>query len=238
MRIAVCDDEVVIAKQVERLVDLAVADMVPAATIDVFTTGEAFWMAYQAQGYDLIFLDIEMAQLNGLEIGRRIREGSEGYSTHIVIVTAKRDHAFALYGIQPLEFLVKPVQQAQITGVIHSVVERMAQAQQFFYYTFRKETRQILYHHILYFQKRRRQIDLVSTSGVDSFYDTIDHLVSQTADYGFWQISQSALINYRQVKKFGYTEVTMNNDVALSISTQYRARISQLTDSLRKGAEK
>ncbi len=75
MRIAICDDDVILCHQLEGiLLGFGKNEDVPVQT-SVFFDGKGLWK-YMKQGnlFDLIFLDIEMEQMNGIAVGRAIRD--------------------------------------------------------------------------------------------------------------------------------------------------------------------
>ncbi|MEK5464244.1 response regulator [Paenibacillus sp. FSL R7-0210] len=72
---------------------------------------------------DIIFLDVEMPQMNGLELALRIREGSE--QAHIVFTTGHTHYAVKAFDVQALDYIVKPV----IPKAIERVYNRLARQQ-------------------------------------------------------------------------------------------------------------
>ncbi|MEK4514852.1 response regulator [Paenibacillus sp. FSL H8-0122] len=72
---------------------------------------------------DIIFLDVEMPQMNGLELARQIREVSE--HAHIVFTTGHTHYALKAFDVQALDYIVKPV----TPKAIERVYERLARQQ-------------------------------------------------------------------------------------------------------------
>ena len=64
---------------------------------------------------DIVFLDVEMPQMNGLELARRIREVSE--QAHIVFTTGHPQYAVKAFDVQALDYIVKPVTPKAIERV-------------------------------------------------------------------------------------------------------------------------
>lgn len=62
-------------------------------TLDIFTTGRDFLDRFGGQ-YDLIFLDIELPEMNGIDIGREIRKKD----TRVVLVYLTKIGQFAING--------------------------------------------------------------------------------------------------------------------------------------------
>ena len=102
MRVAVCDDEVVVYQQIMRLLK-GNADKY---TIDRYESGEKFVQA--AKKYDIIFLDIEMGQLNGLTTAKYIRE--QGRNDFIIFLTGHVEFMSEAFKVKAFRFLNKPIQ--------------------------------------------------------------------------------------------------------------------------------
>lgn len=66
---------------------------------------------------DIVFLDIDMPEMNGLELGQAIFESD--LKTEIVFTTAHSQYAFNALNIKPLDYLVKPFGPSEIISVIN-----------------------------------------------------------------------------------------------------------------------
>ncbi len=75
----------------------------------------------KAAGYDLIFLDIYMKDMNGVELARRLRE--RGVDVKIVFVSTSRDHALEAFGVNASQYLVKPVEYIDVERTLDLVLD-------------------------------------------------------------------------------------------------------------------
>lgn len=66
---------------------------------------------------DIVFLDIDMPEMNGLEIGQIILDSN--LKTEVVYTTAHSQYAFPALTIKPLDYLVKPFGPAELISVIN-----------------------------------------------------------------------------------------------------------------------
>ena len=78
---------------------------------------EAF-QALQTRSYDLIFLDIEMPLLSGLEFLKSVKE-----PPHIIITTAYRDYAVEGFELEVIDYLVKPVSFPRFMKALEKVAK-------------------------------------------------------------------------------------------------------------------
>jgi len=124
--VAICDDETKIAADLEcALIDIF-GKLSIKHEIVVFFSGKELCRAIESGlYYDLIFLDIEFAQneINGVEVGRFIRDIRSNYMVSIVYISRIKSYAYELFDIQPFNFLIKPLKYEKIDEVIRKYIK-------------------------------------------------------------------------------------------------------------------
>lgn len=117
MKIAIVDD---IKDEAERLSDLVAHYLSTHGLFcdqtDLFASGEAFLEHFEPGRYDIIFLDIYMSGMTGMETARRIREQDTNCS--LLFVTTSPDFAIDSYDVNATYYLLKPVNEAQVTRAL------------------------------------------------------------------------------------------------------------------------
>lgn len=83
-------------------------------SVDVYDSGKRFLDSKVK--YDLVFLDIVMEGLNGIETARRLRE--RDMSCLIVFLTGSSEYAWEAFPVHPFDYLLKPVNQARLEQVL------------------------------------------------------------------------------------------------------------------------
>ena len=104
--IAIVDDEKEEIEKLSELIRRYFAENGGDCSISAFYDGEAFIKNYN-HAYDIIFLDIDMKQMNGLKTAKMIRKTDE--KTAIIFVTKMARYAINGYEVNALDFIVKPV---------------------------------------------------------------------------------------------------------------------------------
>lgn len=69
---------------------------------------------------DILFLDIEMPQLNGFELVRRLNE-HKALRAHLIFTTAYSDYAVKAFKFSAVEYLLKPVDREELEGALQKV---------------------------------------------------------------------------------------------------------------------
>jgi two-component system LytT family response regulator/two-component system response regulator AlgR len=84
--------------------------------------GEDAFEKLGAANADVVFLDIEMPRLNGVELARRLRQCS---TAQIIFVTGLSEWAVAAFELEAADYILKPVQQDRIVEAISRARRRM-----------------------------------------------------------------------------------------------------------------
>ncbi len=105
LKIAVCDDDVIICSQMSELLQERDRDY----TIDVYVSGQE--LIGSQKEYDVIFLDIEMEPINGIETAKILR--NKGRKDYIIFLTSHTDYMPEVFKVQAFRFLQKPIQIQQ-----------------------------------------------------------------------------------------------------------------------------
>lgn len=111
-KIAVCDDEKELRDWMVGIIRRSGNGLWQSCSMDQYSSGEALCKAMEAgAGYQLIFLDIELDAMDGVEAGRYIRTRLDDHAVQIVYISWKTGYAMSLFGNQPYDFLVKPLDE-------------------------------------------------------------------------------------------------------------------------------
>lgn len=220
LRIAICDDETdardALRFQLEKVLIEDAEEIVYEFSSG---TNAASWLANHPGEIDLLFLDVEMKGLNGMETAEKIRTFNE--QIMIVFVTGYSDYVFDGYHVGALDYLVKPVSEEKLRQLIGRARTKSAQEES---HTFSLKnmdgTWRFRLCDILFFYSDRRKVMLVTAKGEYSFYARLDEIEHQLSPY-FVRIHQRYLINPSHVDYLGSESVTINGQ-ELPCSRRYR----------------
>lgn len=227
--VAVCDDDELLCEKIEACLKA----YRPEGLIrcESYYSGEKLYQAMlRGETFDLIFLDIELKAMNGVNLGDKIRRELQNEKTHIVYISAKSEYAMELFAVRPLNFLVKPVQEQDVINNLEKAMKLSKYYDGYLKFQKGSDFYSIAYEDILYFSTSGRKIRVHTDPCEYEFYGKLDDLL-QRIPPGFIRIHKSYLVNELYVKKWGYEAVIMTDDTELSISKRYRKAVR---DSLLK----
>jgi len=229
IHIAICDDDRFICNQIEEILkEYSKKQMIELST-DVFYSGESL-IDYTNQGntYDLIYLDIEMGRINGLEVGHKIREYGLNFHTEIAYVTGAEGYELQLFDVQPLLFIQKPVSDKLIIKAVQLTIKRSDYFKGIFQYKTGHDYYNVPIEDIIYFSNKKRMIEIHTTAWLHEFYGNMESTSHAVSKYRFIQISRNHLVNYQHVRMIGYAEIIMSNGDMLPISRNMRKDLRNL----------
>lgn len=117
MKIAIVDDLELDAEQLSHLILSYMKEhRIPAAVPEIFSNGETFLASFTAGSFDIVFLDIYMDGLSGMETARKIR--ALDASCRIVFVTTSPDFAVDSYDVNAAFYLLKPVTMERVSKAL------------------------------------------------------------------------------------------------------------------------
>lgn len=103
MKIAVCEDEVIIAQKLADTVRGFLENAEVRCSIDVFFDASSF--SDSVEHYDLIFIDCQLPDMNGIELAKKIRE--DNAETEIIFVTSYPDYVYDSFEVKPFRYILK-----------------------------------------------------------------------------------------------------------------------------------
>lgn len=232
-RIAICDDEQAIGSQIENILLKYSKRTYLEVDITVFYSGEELYRYIETgHEFDLIYLDIEMELMNGLEVGKKIRNTMKDHKTEIVYISGKDGYDRQLFDVQPLHFIAKPIDPKMVIEDLNLAMLRVEKLGGIFTYRKTIETYKVPIKDIIYFESMDRELRIVSINNEDIFYGIIQQIFETVAKYQFIKIHRSYIVNYRHIAIFKYDEVIMSNGIRLPISQSRRKEVREIQLSI------
>lgn len=95
--------------------------------VGMFSNAESVLQDFKNLDFQVVFLDIEMAGLSGLDLAEIIMEWNS--QIHIVFVTAYRDYAIQAFELDSLDYLLKPVMKDRLEKTVARLQEKIHREQ-------------------------------------------------------------------------------------------------------------
>ncbi len=235
LQIGICDDETQIQFMIEEFLGQILKEKDIEADIECYGSGEELCKSYEKGMFDLIFLDIEYQGMNGVEIGRFIREEKEDDEVEIAYISGETKYAMELFEYQPINFLVKPMKKSDVNHVVEKYILRHQQKDNVFQYKIGGDIYQVALSDIVYFSSSARKVTIHKRDGEAQFYGSLEQIYSRVKGKRFLYVHKSYIVNYNCIRKMEYEQVTLNDKSIIPISQSRRTAIRKQFFELKKG---
>lgn len=228
LSIAICDDDIQTTGKMEMMIQKIAKQNFVNTDIEVFWNGESLVDAVAAgDGFDIIYLDIEMDKEDGISAAKRIRMYDK--NVLIIYVTSHENHMRESFAVRPFQFLVKPVSEELMEMCFKAAYEDINSGDFYFRYSYQRMNHKVPVRDILYFESNKRKVLIVTEEENFELYGKLNEIENglKACKVSFLRVHQSFLVNYRHVKSQSYDFVVMDNGKKISISEDRRRMISE-----------
>ncbi len=199
IHIAICDDEKHMSDHIRTMASDFFNRKNMEITIRQFSCAEEL-LKYDRQ-IDILFLDIQMKDINGMEAARKLRERK--FKGFLIFITVLREMVFQSFEVQAYDYLVKPVEEKHFEKTMERLYVSMQNASEASLLVQKGYERRIIsLEDIIYCEiiDRKIYLNLVSSEVVD-YYERIEHLETKLAGV-FFRCHRSYLINLKHLKSY------------------------------------
>lgn len=191
-------------------------------------------MAFQKihqEPVDLLFLDIQMPELTGIELIRSLKD-----PPLVIFTTAYRDFALTGFELDVVDYLLKPVTFDRFMKAMSKVlrsnhlppVEKKDLINDTLVIQSAKKTFQIPFEDIIYVESQRNKIKIVTTRTILEVYETLAVMEEALANKGFLRVHRSFIIALNKIDSWSGNEVTVGEHsipIGRSFASQVKSRL-------------
>ena len=219
LKIALCDDDSQFVSKITGLIQSLLQNGTESPVITTYINPVALTASISdGERYDIYILDVEMPDLNGMDVARRIREFQP--DAPLLFLSSHLSYATEGYKVQALRYVPKldlenalPEALEQAIATLEKADTRSIMVQHYQNYT------RILHKDILYVQKMQRSIQIV-TDRQGNFKDNrgIKELFSEINDPRFILTDRAYSVNLDYVQELDGSWLVLNNEDRVPIS--------------------
>ena len=213
IRIAIVDDEKVIREQIKKLVEKKQND----CEIDTYGTGEDLLKADSV--YDIIFLDIQMNGMNGIDTARALRQKAD--NTVLIFITSVKEYVFDAFDVAAFHYLIKPIEENKFWEVCDRAVlavtkKKQNPSGQIFIKT-RSQSITLDQSNVLYIESRAKKVEIHTKTNIVEAYAAISELEKQLVG-SFYRCHRGYLVNMAFIAAYENDSITLNNGETIILS--------------------
>ncbi len=224
LRIGICDDSPEARFALQTALERQLEEKGIEQTIFAYSSGEGLlgWHAKHAGELDLVFLDMEMGGMSGMETARALRAADPNLL--LAFVTGYADFVFDGYAVGALGYLMKPARPEQLSELLTRALGALRrQEDQVFLCRNGEGMYRIPRKSIQYFVSDRRKVTCVATGRSYTFYGKLDEVARELGEE-FVRIHQRYLVRAAAVDRVEGNAVTVGEE-ELPISRSHQAAV-------------
>lgn len=218
---AVCDDDTSMLQKAGRILEEYKG---MSLQVSVFQSGEE--LLASGETFDLIFLDIDMQGISGIETARRLREKDK--KVRIIYLTNYTDYSMLALTVHAFAYLMKTQEEEALRKQIYEQLNEVSEYMEIersdeLEFVTAEGIMRFAVKEILYFEYQNRMIKLVTEMGCHTVRQKITVIAEAMEEYGFAVPHKSFCVNLYQVRAIKGADVIMTDYTRIPLSQKKAA---------------
>lgn len=208
LQIAICDDEAPTQELVKGLVQRWADKSGNLVTLRCFSSAESFLFDYADHGdYDILLLDIEMGQMDGVTMAKKLRQTNE--TVQIIFITGYSDYISEGYEVSALHYLMKPVQEQKLDSVLDRAAEKCRGNERLLTLEHDGQLVRVPLYQIRYADVQANYVTVHCRQDITAKM-TLTQLEKEL-DERFYRVGRSAIVNLSQISRVTRSDIYLRD---------------------------
>lgn len=198
---------------------------------DIAVNGKKALNKLRKNIFDLVFLDINLPFLSGLEVIRKLK-----YKPYFIVMNSKKENAYNSNELGGIDFLLKPITLERFNIAINRYLKYFAKTEKIedHWVTFSEERKNVRlnYSDIIYLEANRRHTIVHTNEKIYCANKSLKYFASLLSGTIFYRIHKGFIVNLsyaRDLKADGSARYTLqlndSEDSKLTVSRKYSANL-------------
>ena len=217
-RIAICEDEKVVLDFESSLVKQWAADSGCPLELDTYISSEQFLFESEDKApYDLLIFDIQMKNMNGMELAKKLR--ARGCDAVIIFVTGVPDYAIEGYEVGAVRYILKPVKPEVLKQLLDAAyAERQKKTEDYFVLGQGADVERICFEKIVYIEARGHYVFLKGKDFEREWKAGFAETAAAFEGRGFFCLRRGLMVNLAHVARITRTDCILDDGEALPVA--------------------
>ncbi|MDF2822119.1 MAG: two component transcriptional regulator, LytTR family [Clostridiales bacterium] len=220
MQICICDDEQVMLKKIHNQVNNTLKNIETTAIVNTFCKGSDLLHYVENNNVDIILLDIEMPEMDGFTVAKKMRENRQKPLV-LIFITNRDDLVYDSFEYSPFRFIRKSHLEELENHLLTAINEIRRSAVEI---TVKVEAGivTILINDILYIERQGRMIAISTEKEVHMVYQTVSDFEKDFGEDRFIRINEGCIVNFSHISFIKQNNIVLKNGKVLSVSRRRR----------------
>lgn len=225
MRIAICDDDKLSRDVIlQRIKNYNCPDKIH---LFEYSSGEKLIKALNHIKPDIVFLDVKMSGIDGLETAKQARLIIKDLI--IILLTAYIDYSQKGYLVEASGFILKDHIESDFDEVFSHAIDKHKKNQKAYITVVAGRVQNsVNLKNIIYFESEDRKIRIHTTTDSLDCYKKLDDLERELESFDFIRCHKSFLVNYHFIERVSRDKIFITNCRDIPISRSHRDKVSRI----------
>ena len=227
IRIAVCDDEVIFVRCLRDMVEALFEKQGMEFQCFVYTSAPVLIRAHRKEEFQLLFLDIDMPGIDGMEIAKRLEQTER--RVKVIFVTNHADMVFTAIHYRPFRFIRKERLHIELEEALLCAIEEIREESLYGEIFIEKDEAEIRISDITYLESQRhyvivhfrRKDDQVIRAKISDFSERLER-------YGFVRTHVGYIVNIRDIYSINTKRVLLDDRTPIPVSRKYTEHVREM----------
>ncbi len=211
MNILICDDQQEYIDNMVELINVIIQKDINYY-ISTFCSGEEF-ISYiknnKNKAVDLVFMDIEMNNLNGIETVKYLR--NEYINCMVFFVTSHTKYISDIFRLNAFQFIQKPINKEEFSIDLNRAIKQYKNNHKKIKIKVNDEEIILDYSSIKYIEINQKKIYIYTNKETIIHFGKLKNYIDELSSFGFVNSHKSYLVNLRHIKKVNVDSIEINN---------------------------
>lgn len=231
VRVAIVEDEEELHEYYQKLI-AGWGEVNSVRTVTTFIrSSEEYLFKYERQNaFDIIFLDVCMKDMNGMELAHEIRKFDR--NVQIVFITGKSEYVFEGYEIGAVRYLIKPVEESELAKALDACMEKLQKSREdYLAVKYLGENLRLSKSEIIFIKVAGHYLQMQTVDRIFEWKASLKEMLSKLDPDRFILANRSVIVNLEFVSKITREECILENGEAIPVS---RGAYGLLNDAFMK----
>lgn len=229
IKIAAVDDEKIVMTKLSDLLDKYIEQ---EKVIDCFNSSTSFFNSAEKFSYDIVFLDIDMPEINGFVIAGDLK--SINSDVAVIFVSNLENLIIDSIRYKPLAFIRKSSIEQDLEKNLDLIINSLQKTSKVFHVEINDVNKEISLNDIIYFESLNH--DFYVHTMYNSYKKkrgrnselNLKSLFEKYGAEGFILVNRSYLVNYRYIDVINHDDIVLKNKTRIKISCRNVAAIKRI----------
>lgn len=214
LKIAICEDDNIQRKNLIHMIDRYLGIISKEYETFEFISGEKLLLSRDE--FDIYFLDIEMDNISGIDVARKIRITNA--KAIIIFTTGFKDYVFDAFDVNAFHYLIKPIHEMKFKEILYSAIKSISKKDKFLLAKNSSSSYKIFFKDIIYIESNHRKVKIHTTYDIIEYYYKISDLENELLKDNFFRCHKSYIVNFEYVQSFDNTFIALKNSEKVFVS--------------------